>query len=412
MPALPADGDYITISQLVEPPTVPSWRSHDPDRNAKRTDPFAFGQRFLEEGDNVFEYNAWDHVETDEDYRAYAELQYAKQRENPASDWHKKLYNSTPAKFWDRFYKNHNQNFFKDRKWLRQEFPVLAEVTKRDAGRKVVLEVGAGAGNTAFPLVNNNENEELMVYACDYSKNAVKVMRESEHYNEKYMRAEVWDVTQAETEGEDGSSSLPPEMEENSVDVVILIFIMSALAPDQWDAALRNIYRVLKPGGEVLFRDYGRGDLAQVRFKKERYIAENFYVRGDGTRVYFFDPEELRQIWSGWTPETGLQMNVNNNDSKDHHEEEGETKEIETQPTVDQDGQTKDETKDSIEGAFEILNLGKDQRLLVNRQRRLKMYRCWLQARFKKRIIHDSGESQKPTSTPETIADQLENTTL
>ena len=120
MPALPPDGDYITISQLVEPPTVPSWRSHDPERNAKRTDPFAFGQRFLEEGDDVFSYNAWDHVETDEDYKAYAELQYAKQRENPASDWHKSLYNSNPAKFWDRFYKNHNQNFFKDRKWLRQ----------------------------------------------------------------------------------------------------------------------------------------------------------------------------------------------------------------------------------------------------------------------------------------------------
>jgi tRNAThr (cytosine32-N3)-methyltransferase len=412
MPALPADGDYITIAQLVEPPTVPSWRSHDPDRNTKRTDPFAFGQRYLEEGDNVFEYNAWDHVETDEDYRAYAELQYAKQRENPASDWHKQLYNSTPAKFWDRFYKNHNQNFFKNRKWLQQEFPILAEVTKKDAGRKVVLEVGAGAGNTAFPLVANNENEELMVYACDYSKNAVKVMRESEHYNEKQVRAEVWDVTQEETEGEEGSSSLPPGVEENSVDVVILIFIMSALAPNQWNAALRNIYRVLKPGGHVLFRDYGRGDLAQVRFKKERYLAENFYVRGDGTRVYFFDPEELRHIWSTWTPEKGLQISSNDIDNKDQQEETEESKEPETQTTVGKDEQEKDQAGDLTEDAFEILDLGKDQRLLVNRQRRLKMYRCWLQGRFRKRITHNTDESEEAKPTPETIADQLDSTTL
>lgn len=64
-------------------------RSHDPQFNQKRSDPFQFGSRLLQENDNVFEYNAWDHVETDDAYKEYAEQQYAMQRDSPVSDFDK-----------------------------------------------------------------------------------------------------------------------------------------------------------------------------------------------------------------------------------------------------------------------------------------------------------------------------------
>ncbi|KAG5975647.1 hypothetical protein E4U55_007606 [Claviceps digitariae] len=319
---------------------VPPHRSHDPSKNLKRTDPFQFGSRFLGESDDVFEFNAWDHVETDDAYKEYAERQLEMQRQSPVSDFDKGRFNGNPAKWWNQFYKNNTSNFFKNRKWLQQEFPVLAEVTEENAGPKVILEIGAGAGNTAFPVLANNKNPHLKIHACDFSKTAVEVMRAHEAYDTKYMQADVWDVA---------GDCLPPDVEEGSVDVAIMVFIFSALSPTEWARAVHNVHRVLKPGGLVCFRDYGRGDLAQVRFRKGRYLEENFYIRGDGTRVYFFDKDELAAIWSGNTSSGG-----------------------------DNDG-------DADSPQFVVENLGVDRRLLVNRALKIKMYRCWLQGRFRKK---------------------------
>lgn len=216
---------------------------------------------------------------------------------------------------------------------------MLGSVTSEDAGPVTLLEIGAGAGNTAFPILANNRNPMLKIHACDFSKKAVEVMRGDEAYGSAQIQADVWDVA-----GDD----LPPGLGEGSVDVALMVFIFSALSPRQWKKAVENVYRVLKPGGEVCFRDYGRGDLAQVRFKKGRYLEENFYIRGDGTRVYFFELEELASIWKG-----------------ELEREDGEAE--------------KDATP-----RFEIEALDADRRMLVNRAKKLKMYRCWLQGRFRK----------------------------
>ncbi|KAJ4123315.1 hypothetical protein NW768_009849 [Fusarium equiseti] len=354
------------VTEAVVPETeaaeVPPHRSHDPTNNLKRSDPFQFGSRYLSEGDDVFEFNAWDHVETDDAYKEYAEQQFAKQRQHPVSDFEKRKFSQDPARWWNLFYKNNAANFFKNRKWLQQEFPVLAEVTKEDAGPKLVLEIGAGAGNTAFPVLAENKNPQLKIHACDYSKTAVEVIRKNEAYNTDFIQADVWDVA---------SDSLPPGLEEGSVDVAVLIFIFSALSPDQWAKAVENVHRVLKPGGLVCFRDYGRGDLAQVRFRKGRYLDENFYIRGDGTRVYFFDRDELSDIWTGKKAD-----------------KESETALEATTPDIegtDAAHSTDTEAAKTEIPRFEVENLGVDRRLLVNRASKLKMYRCWLQGRFRKK---------------------------
>jgi tRNAThr (cytosine32-N3)-methyltransferase len=385
-PPAESENDAYGVPAAIQPLRNPASRSHDPSNNQKRSDPFSFGSRILEEGDNIFEFNAWDNVSVDDTYKAFSESQFEAQRAAPVSDFDKKRFNDAPEKWWNTFYKNNKTNFFKNRKWLAQEFPILSEIGTEHAPAATVLEVGAGAGNSAFPILQNSSNPRLKIHACDFSKKAVELIRAHELYNPDLIQADVWDVAAA-PDSENGG--LPPGLTEGSVDVVLMIFIFSALNPRQWDQAVRNIWRVLKPGGQVLFRDYGRGDLAQVRFKKGRYMEENFYVRGDGTRVYFFEQDELENIWAG-TPRKAEPPNTTTDTPESTADAHLAHKTAEL-ALHDADKEPRP--------AFDVAHFGVDRRMLVNRQRRLKMYRCWMQAVFKKPGSDTGLQSSVPTST-------------
>lgn len=80
------------------------------------------------------------------------------------------------------------------------------------------------------------------------------------------------------------------------VDVVSLIFVLSAIHPDKFSAVFANIFSVLKPGGVLLFRDYGLHDMAQLRFRAVNKLGENFYVRQDGTRSYYFTTDLMQRL--------------------------------------------------------------------------------------------------------------------
>ncbi|KAI7864293.1 S-adenosyl-L-methionine-dependent methyltransferase [Spinellus fusiger] len=291
-----------------------------------------FGSRLLKDEESVFSQNAWDHVEWDEEQDQYAHERVKKMNQPPLYDNGLEKYYAQPAEYWNQFYQKNENRFFKDRHWLRIEFPELFQTADANAGSKKVFEVGCGAGNTMFPLLEQSKNPNLFVYAADYSSTAVQVVQNSDNYDTTRSLAFVWDLA---------SSEIPDSIQPGSLDIIVLIFVLSALTPEQWDQAITNMHKMLKPGGMVLFRDYGRHDLAQLRFKEKRLLKENFYIRGDGTRVYFFTSEEVAALFSS----SGLH---------------------------------------GTEPRFEVEQNAVDRRLIVNRGRKIKMYRVWLQGKFRK----------------------------
>ncbi|KAF5318377.1 hypothetical protein D9611_013900 [Ephemerocybe angulata] len=382
-----------------------------------------FGSRYLTDEDQVWSHNAWDHVPPPDDQGEIIAKALEKQKTNPVPSEEKAKYNDRPSRHWDNFYKMNASNFFKNRRWLNNEFPELIAGTKAGAGPFVVAEIGCGAGNSAYPLLTMNENPDLRIFAYDYSPHAVKLVQRNPLYESPpigSIEAAVWDLS--------SPAGIPGNLEEGMVDVVVLVFVMSALHPNEWRQAIENIHKILKPGGLVVLRDYGRYDLAQLRFKANRLLDDNFYIRGDKTRVYFFELDELSLLFTGQkasasehaSAETCIIENEEesgNPDSapigeqsitaaladvhissntiaeeptvtvSDHSPSDGtklEAKVPMPEPMIHPNLMTLEDA--TTKPLFTTEQLGVDRRLLVNRKRQLKMYRVWMQGQFRKAI--------------------------
>ncbi|KAG2461048.1 MEL2A protein, partial [Polypterus senegalus] len=235
-----------------------------------------------------------DSVEWTEEQEAAA-LRKVQENSQPLTADKQEEYESRARDYWDDFYKIHENRFFKDRHWLFTEFPELNRTCGaggvQDGAADAqfpgccatyrVLEcgtAGSALGQSAIhgvhsprsvvsprawhqsPLFLPCSDPGLFVYACDFSSTAVELLKAHPDYDASRCHAFVHDLCEE-------TSSFP--VPKQSVDVVILIFVLSALRPDKMAAALSRLARLLRPGGLILLRDYGRYDMAQLRFKKD-----------------------------------------------------------------------------------------------------------------------------------------------
>ncbi|KAI5192822.1 tRNAThr (cytosine32-N3)-methyltransferase [Nematocida minor] len=306
--------------------------------------------RVLTETENKYKYNVWDKAEMPEEYMAQAKMKI--ERDNAQE---KKEYEISYEP-WDVFYKRYSRTFFKERQWISKEHPELLVHSNK------VLEIGCGTGSTLIPLIkarldrmndylqnsssaNNNEvkngdgdesaeiidisDSDLLkcnnVYGMDYSQTAVGLLqscipRLASHFA-------PGDVTKVGEYFTFGGKVL------DSVDIILLIYTLSAVHPSAYPSVFRLMHRTLGAGGIVIFKDYYEMDLTQLRFKESQVLDKNLYVRGDDTYVYYFSRCEIEK---------------------------------------------------QIEGLFRIVKYKEDRKLVINRKTQKEMYRCFIEIKLEK----------------------------
>ncbi|KAK8813080.1 hypothetical protein WA158_002672 [Blastocystis sp. Blastoise] len=192
------------------------------------------------------------------------------------------------GKYWNLFYKSNGDRFYKDRHYLDTVFPEFKICNDHPEMSYSLLEVGCGVGNAFFPLSETFPN--LYIYAVDFSQNAINLIQNNPKYDPDRMTVWAGDVTK-----QDILTHLP----QDGVHFVLILFALSANSPNRFVDFLTNATKELKQGGYVFFRDYARYDMAELRFNPERKIDDNFYARQDGTRTYYFEIQELTNLFKG-----------------------------------------------------------------------------------------------------------------
>ena len=227
--------------------------------------------------------------------------------------------------------------FWPDRAWLQREFSEL----RPDGIPRLMVEVGCGVGSTLLPSLMLNK--DLISGAYDCSPRAVEfvkqrwaallsqgierdsdlgciLQKENPNINTfmpwsggRLVDAAVWDITKpmpsaslTALQASRGYAGMDVMGSTQVADIVMCVFVVSALPLSEQAAAVRRLADILVPGGVIIFRDYGRYDDKQLKLARHRIpkkVRDNCFARQDGTLQTYFTCDEVEALFVG----SGLQ---------------------------------------------------------------------------------------------------------
>ena len=258
------------------------------------------------------------------------------------------LHPTVQSECWDAFHSSHSHgNFFKSRRYITKCFPCLLDHPSTSSSPRIILEIGCGSGSSCLPIIKGllSESPEFTelppfaLLACDSSPVAVETTKRcvQEATKTTVPLAQCFNAFVADPSiySEDTSTSLLERTKEayqqivpnddravgnddregGIADVILCVFVLSAVDPAHAKIFIRQVYESLLPGAYCCFRDYGMFDLPMMRFPSKAYrlsVERDFddcpprlFVRGDGTLSRFFHCETVQKLFeeAGFTTE-------------------------------------------------------------------------------------------------------------
>lgn len=207
------------------------------------------------------------------------------------------LTQASAADAWERFYHLHARSatVYKPRRYITSALPeLLSTGPEMGAESPTLLEVGCGLGSSLATILEGNP--AMRCFACDLSPMALQLLRTklpAEHADRVHaFRCDIVREPAVLEAAVGGAGALT---------FALLVFTLSAMEQRHHATTLRHLRHVMRPGGLLLFRDYGLYDISQLRSR--RRLDDRLFARQDGTLAFFFTPEYLAQLLAesgGW----------------------------------------------------------------------------------------------------------------
>ena len=164
---------------------------------------------------------------------------------------------------WDYEY-SHNKN-----KWNKETID-LPRILKN----RRVLELGVGNGKTLRAILKQKPSEVTAVY---FSEKVIRIVRD----NFREIKFYNCDVRELPFSNQD-------------FDVVVCYYVLNNLGENDRLKVVKEMYRVLKKNGIILFEDFAIGDYRQ----KGEEIEKNTVEHKNGIICHFFTEDEAKKLFS------------------------------------------------------------------------------------------------------------------